>query len=261
MHSLNDYQQQHQAPDSNHLPGQPIQALHYAYRPNSVIPVEDPGSPSYPTYFSPLATTTSVPHRHRQSDHLHVARNNGRYANEKLHMRSHAVQHHPNTQPFNLRRQRNPHSPTYIYYPQERYYPPRLYYPLPHQLHHYPSYPAYSSYHVPSVQTKVNVPPPLPPRDSPYLYRPQELKPVSDPYYQHARAMQSKNFLLQRTFNFRIVPKYFRLLSDILQFNSKSNLSLYSLYCVKACNKFARLVFASLRLGNASSFGEMSQRL
>ena len=40
----------------------------------------------------------------------------------------------------------------------------------------------------------------------------------------------------------------------------KSNLSLYSLYYAEACNGFAGLFSASLRLGNTATFKEMSQR-
>ena len=41
---------------------------------------------------------------------------------------------------------------------------------------------------------------------------------------------------------------------------SNQNLSLYSLYYVEACNEFAELISASLRLSNIASFKEMSQR-
>ena len=41
---------------------------------------------------------------------------------------------------------------------------------------------------------------------------------------------------------------------------SNQNLSLYSLYYVEACNKFARPISASLRPGNIAPFKEMSQR-
>ena len=46
----------------------------------------------------------------------------------------------------------------------------------------------------------------------------------------------------------------------LLHCYSKSNLSLYSLYCAEACNEFAGPISASLRPGNSALFEEMLQR-
>ena len=45
----------------------------------------------------------------------------------------------------------------------------------------------------------------------------------------------------------------------VMDFNIKSNLSLYSLYSAEVCNEFAGPISASLRLGKATPFEKMLQ--
>ena len=54
------------------------------------------------------------------------------------------------------------------------------------------------------------------------------------------------------------MQKVFRLAQLII--NSNSNLSLFSLYCAKACKKLGGPISASLRPGSIASFEEMLQQ-
>ena len=56
----------------------------------------------------------------------------------------------------------------------------------------------------------------------------------------------------------RTVNLFFKMFAS-KTFN-QINLSFYSLYYAKACNKFAGPIYASLRTGNITSFKEMPHR-
>ena len=186
-----NYSNQHRIPVGDHLPIED-QFVQHSYRPSPVARVEDPGSPPFPAYFSPPTSLNYMPMRsHHDVHHSRVPKKEELYVNERLPVRSHP--NHIGNQSYYLHRPMHGHSSAYMYYPQQGYYYPTRYYPPSHQF--FPL-PAHRTYYAPSVSPKADMPPPLPARDSPFIYHSSEMRPTFD-YAQHNHSQRSQGTTYQ----------------------------------------------------------------